>query len=175
MNLTDYFWTVLGLMLALVIAISLSATAYAAPGDSTIKFQYGVGFNEDTVIDDALRSINVGHYWKLNESVSWAISGGYYGDSRADLDTGYACAQFGTSLKPFDWMFVENYFGPCYFHETRGALSGHLQFATNLGAGWRDPSTGSEIGLNWKHFSNAGLQKPNVGADLLMLSLAFGL
>lgn len=144
-------------------------------GDRTIKFQYGVGFSDSDIITDDVRSINIGYYIGLNDALSWAATAGYYGDKRVDLDTGYACAQFGASLNPFDWMFVENYFGPCYFHETKGALSGHLQFATNIGAGWRDPSTGSEIGLNWKHFSNAGLNEPNIGADLLMLSLAFGL
>lgn len=143
--------------------------------DSTVKIQYGVGFNEDTVIDDDVKSINVGYYMSLNHPVSWNVNGGYFGDKGADLDAGYLCAQFGAALNPFDWMFVENYFGPCYFTETKGALSGHLQFATNIGAGWRDPDTGSEIGLNWKHFSNAGLSKPNIGRDLLMLSVAFGI
>lgn len=159
----------------IAILLCLPTLANAEVGDKTIKIQYGVALNEDTVFDDSLRSINVGHYWKLNNALSWAVTGGYYGDKTVDLNTGYACGQFGASLKPFKWMFVENYFGPCYFHEARGRISGHLQFATNIGAGWRDPSTGSEIGLNWKHFSNAGLSKPNIGADLLMLSLAFGL
>lgn len=142
---------------------------------STVKIQYGVGFNEDTVVDDSVRSINIGYYTQLTNPISYNINGGYFGDKSVDLNTGYVCAQFGAALHPFDWMFVENYFGPCYFGETKGALSGNLQFATNIGAGWRDPKTGSEIGLNWKHFSNAGLSKPNIGRDLLMLSLAFGL
>lgn len=161
--------------LILICALLFAGFAHAEVGSKTVKFQYGVGFNEDTVLDDEIRSINLGHYWGLNNALSWAVTGGYYGDKLVDLNAGYACGQFGASLNPFEWMFVENYFGPCYFSEAKGRISGHLQFATNIGAGWRDPKTGSEIGLNWKHFSNAGLSKPNMGADLLMLSLAFGL
>ncbi len=151
------------------------AIAQADEVKSTIKVQYGVGFSPDKLLDSSRKSINVGYYAALRGPVSWNVNGGYLGDDEVDLDAVYACAQFGAALHPFDWMFVENYFGPCYFDKAKGRLSGHLQFATNIGAGWRDPDTGSEIGLNWKHFSNAGISKPNVGIDLIMLSVGFGI
>ena len=163
---------------ALILSLAMTATSFAHEIDnkSTIKVQYGVGFHEDKLLDDSVRSINVGYYTQLTNPISYNINGGYFGDKATDLNAGYVCAQFGAALHPFDWMFVENYFGPCYFSKTDDvSLSGHVQFATNIGAGWRDPGTGSEIGLNWKHFSNAGLSKPNIGRDLLMLSVAFGL
>lgn len=141
----------------------------------TIKLQYGVGIDGEKILDDRVRSINIGYYFKLNESISWNVHGGYLGSKKTDMDTGYGCVQFGASLRPFKWMFVENYFGPCYFNAAKGNITGPLQFATNIGSGWRDPITGSEIGLNWKHFSNAGIKRPNIGHDLIMLSLAFGL
>ncbi len=162
-------------MIKLFLAIFLVPIMLSAEVNSTIKIQYGLGFNEESIVNDKMRSINIGYYARLRNSLSWNLNAGYLGDSRTDLKTGYACAQFGSALHPFDWLFVENYFGPCYFHETKDLLSGHLQFATNIGIGWRDPKTGSEIGAHWKHFSNAGLSKPNIGRDLLMLSLAWGL
>lgn len=166
----------LGIMaLSVLLVVWAVVFVSTAKADSTIKIQYGVGFHPDTYITDDIRSVNVGYYPKLEKSVSYGFSAGYLGDKTYDLNAGYACAQFGTSLRPMSFMYVDNYFGPCYFTNAHGAISGLLQFATNIGMGWRDSSTGSEIGLNWKHFSNAGLSRPNRGLDLIMLSLAFGL
>lgn len=161
-------------ILVLFILVALAA-ANIAQADSTIKIQYGLGFHPETYLSDKIRSVNIGHYSRLEKSVSYALTAGYLGDKTFELETGYACAQFGTQIRALSFLYVDNYFGPCYFHEAHGAISGHLQFATNIGFGWRDKSTGSEIGINWKHFSNAGLSKPNLGLDLIMLSLGFGL
>ena len=79
------------------------------------------------------------------------------------------------SHDPGHWAFVENYFGPCYLTKTADKLTGHFQFSTHIGFGWRDPKTRNELGLNWKHFSNAGIKKPNIGRDLIMLSMGFGI
>ena len=153
-------------------AILLFSTMVMA--DSTLKIQYGVGIDPVKVFNDRLRSINIGYYGNLEKSTSWAITGGWLAESSNALNTGYGCAQFGVELRPLSFMYVDNYFGPCYFHEAHGFISGKLQFATNLGIGWRD-KTGSQIGLNWKHFSNAGIKRPNIGLDLVMFNLSFGL
>jgi len=142
--------------------------------DSTIKLKYGVGVDPDKILDDTYRAIDIGYYAALEKSVSWAVTAGYYGDKSIDLDTFYGCAQFGVELHPASFMYIDNYFGPCYFHEAQGLISGKLQFATNMGIGWRD-STGSQVGLNLKHFSNAGIKKPNTGTNLIMFNMSFGL
>jgi hypothetical protein len=157
----------------IILSILISTTAWA--GDSAIKVQYGIAFDAERTLDSRRKSINIGVYKHLRNPVSYSINGGYLGDNDVDLNTGYVCGQFGAALNPLKFMFVENYFGPCYFQRTDGKLSGNLQFALNIGAGWRDPDTKSEIGINWKHFSNAGLKQPNVGIDLLMFSIAWGI
>lgn len=155
----------------IIALLLLTSTAFAS--DSIIKIQYGVGFEENKIIDTHHKSINLGYYSNLRSHVSWNVHAGYLGDK--NLDTYYGCAQFGASLNPFSWLFVENYFGPCYLHAWSDRLSGHLQFATHIGMGWRDPETRAELGLNWKHLSNAGISRPNIGRDLLMFSLGFGI
>lgn len=141
--------------------------------DSTIKIKYGVGIDAKKVFDDTFRAIDIGYYTDLEKSVSWALTVGYYGDKSVDLDTWFIGAQFGVELKPLSWMYVDNYFGPCYLNEARGNLSGHLQFCTNSGIGWRD-GTGSQVGLNLLHISNAGLSTPNKGVNLIMGNMSFG-
>ena len=158
-------------MRAILIILFFSLSAFA---DSNIKLKYGVGVDSVKILDDTYRAIELGYYTDVEKSISWAVTAGYYGDKSIDLDTGFACAQFGVELNPFGFMYVDNYFGPCYLHESGGALSGNLQFATNTGIGWRD-KTGSQMGINLKHFSNAGLSKPNMGTNLLMLNMSFGL
>ena len=51
-------------------------------------------------------------------------------------------------------------------------LSGHLQFGSHLGAGYVF-SNGLDLGLNFRHFSNAGISKPNDGVDLMGFRLAY--
>lgn len=167
------------IILMLIMFLPLTSFAHdehAGNVDSIIKIQYGIAMTPK-LFNSSVKSVNIGYYSNLRKALSWNVNGGYFGDNNDDVNAGYACAQFGAALHPFSWAFVENYFGPCYFHglEDSKKLSGNLQFATNIGAGWRDPETGSEIGLNFKHFSNAGIKKPNLGVDLFMLSLAFGL
>lgn len=153
----------------LILFFSLTANA-----DSTLKLKYGVGIDPEKILDDTYRAIDIGYYTSLERSVSYAITVGYYGDKKVDLDTAYGCAQFGVELHPFSFMYIDNYFGPCFFKSAGGLLSGHTQFATNMGIGWRD-KTGSQVGLNLKHFSNAGLSKPNTGTNLIMFNMSFGL
>lgn len=158
---------------AIIITLIISLTAIA---DSTLKIKYGVAVdaNKKGLLNDSYRAVDIGYYSNLEKSVSWAVTAGYYGDKSIKLNTGFACAQFGVEIKPFDWMYIDQYFGPCYFHDARGLISGKLNFATNTGMGWRD-STGSQVGINIKHFSNAGLSVPNTGVNLLMLNMSFGL
>jgi len=158
-------------MKALLLALLLGSTANA----DLIKIQYGVGISEKETqaFDTRHKSLNLGLYKQVAKSLSYNINIGYLGDR--DVSTGYICGQFGTSVNPISGIFVENYFGPCAFSSRGTRLSGWLQFATNLGIGFRDPESGSEIGINWKHFSNAGISKPNKGRDLVLLSLGFGI
>ena len=66
--------------------------------------------------------------------------------------------------------------GVAYLSQTRikgRQLSSHFQFEDQLGIGWQWPAY--ELGLSYLHYSNAGIEKPNHGIDMLLLSLTLSL
>jgi len=71
--------------------------------------------------------------------------------------------------------FAEISAGAAYISETLWApdhdLTSSLLFGDRIGIGYTFAET--EISLNFFHFSNGGLQKPNPGADMLMLRASF--
>lgn len=67
--------------------------------------------------------------------------------------------------------FIEGGIGASYFTETDLGdqdLGGKFQFEDRLGAGLRF-ATGSEVGVRYYHYSNAGLKQPNDGIDMAAL------
>ena len=71
--------------------------------------------------------------------------------------------------------FLEISSGAAYISETLWApyhdLSSNRLFADRIGIGYTIGKT--EISLNFFHFSNAGLKRPNPGADMLLLRTSF--
>ena len=70
---------------------------------------------------------------------------------------------------PATGAFCHMAVGPSWISNPDSELSSHLQFDTEFGFGLQ--SDKAEIGLIWKHFSNAGLKLPNQGRDFLGLQL----
>ena len=91
------------------------------------------------------------------------------------MDSYYVFAQFGSVLHPFEWMYIDHYFGPGYISKGNEKISGGLNFSMHMGMGWRDPDSGTTVGMNWKHISNAGLSKPNKGMDFLLVQVGYPL
>lgn len=163
----------------LLIAIAMftlgfMSTAFAGHEGAKLKAQYGLGFGDkDDVLDGSEKSLNVGYYNKLNSILGWDVHVGLV--SAEGIDSGYVFAQFGSELHPFDWMYVDHYFGPGYVHKGNSKISAGLNFSMHMGAGWRDPDEGTTVGLNWKHISNAGLRQPNKGMDFVLVQVGYPL
>lgn len=165
-------------MKALIFIIATLVSFNLKASDSHIKIQYGVGANPEDIIDDTKRTVLIGYFDNLEKSLAWGVSAGWLGDRRVGLNTGYMCAQFGAEIQILSFAYVNNFFGPCYFglgDEPFGNITGRLQAATNLGIGWRDKDSKSQVGLNILHFSNGGIARPNKGIDLISINLSFGL
>jgi len=79
--------------------------------------------------------------------------------------------------KIYGQPFAEISSGAAYISDTLWApyhdLSSRRLFADRIGIGYTVEKT--EISLNFFHFSNAGLHRPNPGADMLLLRASFKL
>ena len=73
--------------------------------------------------------------------------------------------------------FAEISAGPAYISRTLWApyhdLSSRRLFADRIGVGYEFETV--EVSLNFFHFSNAGLHKPNPGADMILVRTSFKL
>lgn len=72
--------------------------------------------------------------------------------------------------------YLQGGIGVAYLDETRIAgriLSSHWQFEDQLGFGWQRGR--HDLGLVYRHYSNAGFSKPNHGIDLVLFSYALSL
>jgi hypothetical protein len=58
------------------------------------------------------------------------------------------------------------------YDNNRRQLSGHLQFGSHLGAGYLF-GNGLDLGLNFRHFSNASIREPNDGVNFLGFRVAY--
>ncbi|MDZ7805443.1 acyloxyacyl hydrolase [Thiohalophilus sp.] len=72
--------------------------------------------------------------------------------------------------------YLQGGIGVAYLDRTRIAgriLSSHWQFEDQLGIGWQRGRY--DLGLVYRHYSNAGFSKPNHGIDLVLFSCALQL
>lgn len=161
------------LLIFFILLFSIITTANDGP---MIKAQYGLGLGDianGEAFNGSERNLNVGYYNKLNKVLGWDVHGGIL--TADDITSGYVFVQFGSVLHPFDWLYIDHYFGPGFITKGNSKVSGGLNFSMHMGMGWRDPNTRMTIGMNWKHISNAGLRKPNKGMDFVLVQVGFPL
>lgn len=86
--------------------------------------------------------------------------------------SGYGAYSLGIKVKP-NSFYLEAYLGGALISDTDKLLSTHFEFMHDLGLGLQ--SERKSIGLNFKHLSNAGIKKPNIGRNFLQISVKFPL
>ncbi|MBB5191496.1 lipid A 3-O-deacylase [Silvimonas terrae] len=170
----------------LTILLASAAYAGAAPFDT---FNAAVGettrpHGENT--PNTLR-LSVGWDWNvrwLETSVGyvtgyWEFAGGAW---RVQDTTAYdvdIVPMFRYQFKSESWCspFVEAGVGVAYLTEHKIAddhdLTSHPQFSDRIGGGCRFDGGKQELGINFHHFSNAGLDKPNPGVDFLLVRYGY--
>lgn len=134
-----------------------------------------------------------GTFWKLGIGLDDKIgttkllSGGYQGyligifdyqlEAGAFQDAGnsvgivgFGGASVGISVKSTSGVYAKVFAGPSLITNTDDRLSSILEFNDDIELGIRD-SRNVCLGLDFKHFSNAGLFPPNIGRDFLLLKV----
>lgn len=109
----------------------------------------------------------IGIQWQ-EHPLLFRLEGGFLRDKRVPNTVGYT--QLGVGIEPrYHTFYVQ-------FVQSIGAvsaddryLSGVFQFFLDAGIGIRNKS--KALGIGWKHISNAGIARPNIGKDLLTLQI----
>jgi hypothetical protein len=126
--------------------------AWQQPGSR----QWRVGEAGQVVLRHA---VSINHWWNDNESIT---------------ALGYSPLFVYRRLEsPWSLRFG---IGAAFLSDTQIAgriLSSHFQFEDQLGLEWT--SGRHRLGLVYLHYSNAGIEKPNHGLDLLMFSYSLRL
>lgn len=142
---------------------------------SELRLSYGLGTEESLGIDSTVKGLGAAYikHWDV-VSLKWEL--GTMSDSKlADPFLPYSTIQFGTQIKPWDWFYVENYFGPGYVSQTTDKLGSNFQFFLDLGLGFKEPNTGAALGWGYQHISNAGIVQPNIGQNVMKIQVGFPL
>lgn len=145
--------------------------AYGA-GDYFLK--YGLGLNNGPFPDTSVKLISVGRIAPLFSVVDYQLEGGMFDDNNQPNGIiGFAGASLGVRTKS-PGIYASFFIGPAYVSQTDSRLASNFEFNNDLEIGVRD-SRGLSIGVNYKHFSNAGLTPNNIGRDFFTIKLSLPL
>lgn len=79
----------------------------------------------------------------------------------------------GLRVEP-GYFYVENYLGIAYVDKPDSQLGIPFEFTEEFGIGVKDKK-GRSTGIQWKHFSNAGISPVNKGRDFLLINIGMPL
>ena len=132
--------------------------------------RYGVGvFRSQDYSSSAVKSFSVGHEENILGPVISQYEVGYFGDSSGHGRNGGGFGDVGLGLEANPGYFVlRSTWGVGAITTPDSMLGGPFQFNHDFLLGVRGDN-GALIGLDLKHMSSAGLEKPNLGRDFLLI------
>lgn len=144
-----------------------------AKADETF-LSYGLGAGKSALNSQAeTKQFDFGYREDLFQGISWQYKAGLWADGSFDPNrktSGFASTgpQFTVSVLPLE---LRTGWGISGITTTDSYLGGHFQFNGEIYLGLRD-NKGNGIGVEYQHFSSAGLETPNVGRDFVILQLS---
>lgn len=78
----------------------------------------------------------------------------------------------GYELRAKSGNYLSAFIGPAAISQVDSKLGSWYQFKIDFGVGIKVDS-GKALGFHYEHFSNAGIVQPNIGRDILALSVQF--
>ncbi len=150
----------------------LILTLLFCPAKADTVFKYGLG-----VFASAERSPTEVKYLSLGEQHPWfgpfitQYEGGIWTDTAGNGRKGAGLFSMSTGIKVHNPIYVQWLIGLALISRRDVYLGGNLQVNNELSAGVEDSDRNS-IGISYKHLSSAGLFRPNVGRDFLLLRVS---
>lgn len=138
-----------------------------------LGLKYGLGFGMPGQVDiseSKLLSFELTN--ELGRLFRHKLSYGAWFDPQPDFkrtSASFGSYSVGLRVEPGP-LYFENYFGLSLISQTDSMLSTNFEFTEELGFGVRDKE-GRFFGVEYRHFSNAGLQLPNKGRDFFLLNI----
>lgn len=113
---------------------------------------------------------------KVGSFLLWQTEAGGWFDKRDDLGR-KSSGFFTQSIGPYTeavGMYGEIPIGIAGITNTDTMLGGHFQFTQSVGFGFKG-SNEMKLGVEYKHFSSAGIYPINFGRDFFLINFAFPL
>lgn len=165
----------MGLYLGAFLTLTFSKYCQAAD----INLKYGVGFGMTGMANlSEVKFLSLGYQSDIPSSIFRAkFDIGAWFDSREN-DTLRKSSLFlspaiGLRVEP-GWFYVENYLGIAYVDKPDSQLGIPFEFTEEFGFGVKD-KRGRSTGIQWKHFSNAGIHPVNKGRDFFLVNIGMPL
>ena len=136
---------------------------------STYYLKFGGMLNEPVLTQNKL--LAVGYQAPLGKLFDYQLEVGTFNDNISDFKTVYGGPSLGLSVGG-DSAYVKAFCGPVFVSYTDQHLSTPIEFNTDFEIGIKD-RRGVNIGVGYKHMSNAGTVGPNIGRDFVYIKVGF--
>lgn len=139
-----------------------------------ISFKFGAGFGQfDQDGPAETKYISLGIINDISRIFKTKIDFGAWFDS-LDVDkvkrsSGFGSGSFGLRVNP-GYFYTETFWGISYITQTDIQLGMHFEFTEEVGIGVQD-GTGKYMGIEYRHFSNAGISEHNLGRDFCLVTV----
>lgn len=161
-------WVGIGLVAAVLGLMFLLTPARAA----TLDLSLSAGIGKSVLAHEAFErygalGVEYGSAWRAR-----ANAGYWFSPAPGTRSSPFLSFQGGPEIVSESGFTAAFRLGPAWIAHPDSQLSGHWQFHMTFGAGLKDRG-GRSIRAEWNHWSNAGLKLPNMGRDILVLSVTF--
>lgn len=137
--------------------------------EPTYFLKFGGMLNTPALNQNKLLSI--GYQAPLGRIFDYQLEVGTFNDNINDFKTVYGGPSLGLTTGG-DNFYVKVFSGPVFVSYTDQHLSTPVEFNTDFEIGIKD-GRGVNIGIGYKHMSNAGIVGPNIGRDFIYLKIGF--
>jgi hypothetical protein len=149
----------------IILFLSLNALA---DGEKLMRLQLGMD-NSPSLPD--VKALSLGYSNSLTYIFDYKIEGGLFTDlTQSQGIIGFGGPSLGLSSKTKSGFYSKIYFGPAFITQTDTRLGGLFEFQTDIEIGLSD-YRGIDIGISYKHISDAGITPLNLGRDFLGITL----